>query len=56
MRNSRRNKKDIEDYAFREVEDTNKVDHSILDTVAFRIIKGRFDEAFAEGPEYYWDI
>ena len=40
-----RNKEAIDDVAFREVENMSKVDHSILDTEAFRIIKGRFDEA-----------
>ena len=49
-------KKELEDNSFLEVQNSSKVDHSILDTEAFKIIKQRFDEAVAEAPEFDCDI
>ena len=52
----RKTNKAEEAKSFQEFEDLSKVDHSILNSDAFKIIKQKFDEDVSEGPEYDSDI
>ena len=41
---------------FAEVENKSKVDHSILKTKAYQIVKSKFENSIKEGPTYTCDI
>ena len=41
---------------FSQVQDQSKVDHSILKTEAYKIIKSKFQKSVSEGPTYICDI
>ena len=56
LNNLRKKKQQTENCVFDEMENSSKVEHSIINTDAFNIIKQKFDEAVSEGPEYDCDI
>ena len=56
MKQVREKTKKQTDSIFSQVQGQSKVDHSILKTEAYQIIKEKFESEIADGPTYTCDI